>query len=363
MNDFNSPVLREFQSEISIGGKPVGPGRPCFIIAEAGSNHDRDLGRALELVRVAADAGCDAVKFQSFAGPDIASAYRSPAVELPQEFRKWGDNLRDFYASFALPEAFYEPLLREAQSHRIQFFSSPFSEGAVDLLAGMGVPAIKISSFEIGHLPLIRHAATTGIPLILSTGMAGLGDIERALAAAQDAGAREVSLLHCSSNYPAGYAGANLRAMETLRQAFRVPVGYSDHTTGSTVPVAAVALGANILEKHFTLDTGNSPDHGFALKPEELRNMVTQMRNAESALGTGLKKRQPEEEEHARRGRRSIFSTRRIVKGESISRADLKVVRPGVGLAPMFLELICGRKAARTIEEDQPVSWDDVLSG
>lgn len=362
MGDFNSPVLGDFLPEIGIGARRIGPGHASYIIAEAGSNHDGDLERALQLVRVAAAAGCDAVKFQSFAGPDIASAYRSPAVELPPEFRKWGENLRDFYASFALPDGFYEPLIREAELCGIHFFSSPFSERAVDRLSALRVPAMKIASFEIGHLPLIRHAAATGIPLILSTGMAGLGDIERALAAAQEAGAREVSLLHCSSNYPAGYAGANLKALTTLRQAFRVPVGYSDHTMGITVPVAAVALGANILEKHFTLDSGNSPDHGFALKPEELRNMVTEMRNAEAAIGTGLKKRQPEEDEHAVRGRRSIFSSRRIPKGESIKREDLKVVRPGLGLAPMFLELICGCKATRTIEEDQPVSWDDVLA-
>ena len=360
---FHSPVITELPDQIEIGNSTIGKDGSCYVIAEAGSNHDRDLSTAIALIDAAADAGCNAIKFQSFQGNDIASNFQSKLTRLPDEFLKWGKNLQELYDFCALPDHFYEPLQEHAQERGIDFFSSPFSEAAVDRLAGLNVPALKIASFELVHLPLIRHAASTGIPLIMSTGMAGLGDIERALDAAVSGGASQVALLHCGSSYPLGPGGAHLAVMDTLRKAFGVPVGYSDHTLGIGVPVAVASLGGELLEKHITLSRkSDGPDHGFAIEPDELGNMVSQMRVAEMAVGKTQKRRQPEEEEHVKRGRRSLFSATPIKAGEPLTLDNVKVVRPGVGIDPMFLELLLGKIVNRNIASDHPLTWEDFIA-
>jgi sialic acid synthase SpsE len=358
----HSPVLADFAPEVRIGDTAVGPARPCYVIAEAGSNHDRDLTTALGLVDAAADAGCDAVKFQSFLGPDIGAGPAHPSAILPPPYSRWGRSLSEFYAAVALPEQMHRPLAERAAERGIHFLSSPFSERAVDLLVDLRVPALKIASFELVHLPLIRHAASTGLPLIISTGLAGLGDVERALDAAHQGGAREIVLLHCGSSYPLGPAGANLAAMSTLAAAFGVPVGYSDHTVGTAVPVAAAALGATALEKHFTLDpTGDGPDHSFALPAEVLPDLVSSIRDAQAAVGTPRKRRTPAEEEHAIRGRRSLFAAREVPPGAPLRLEDVKIVRPGVGLEPMLLDLLLDRPLVLRAEADTPLTWDHFL--
>jgi sialic acid synthase SpsE len=362
MTTLHSPVLAEFSPSFSIGDRPVGGGAPCYIVAEAGSNHDRKLDTALALVDAAADAGCDAVKFQTFLGPDIAAGPGTSHTVLPPQFARWGTELQAFYVASALPKEFHAPIAARAKERKIAFFSSPFGEWAVDFLVEMGVPALKIASFELVHLPLIRRAAQSGLPLIISTGLAGLGDIERALDAAAQAGARNIALLHCGSNYPLSAAGANLAAMKTLRRAFGLPIGYSDHTEGIAVPTAAAALGASLIEKHFTWSRGGEgPDHGFALEPDQLRLMVTQIREAEQAIGSPRKRRQPEEEEHARRGRRSLIAARSLAAGEVVTADAVKVVRPGAGLEPMLLDLILGRRVTRAVTAEHPLTWDDFL--
>lgn len=363
MKSFHSPVVGDLPDVITLGDKQVGDGHRCYVIAEAGSNHDCSLDKAFALVDVVADADCDAIKFQTFSGDDIASAYESEETQLPEPFRRWGNNLRQLYEKCALPDHFHEPIAQRAKERGIHFFSSPFSEKAVDRLAGLGVPALKIASFELVHTPLIRYAAGTHIPLIISTGMAGLGDIERALDAAIQGGAKQVALLHCGSNYPLGAAGANLAAIKTLRDAFGVPVGYSDHTLGISVPIAAAALGAQLLEKHITLDRrSDGPDHSFAIEPQELKTMVEGMRSAAIAVGTPRKRRQPEEEPHSRRGRRSIFAARDLKAGDRILPEHIKIVRPGTGIEPFALELILGRRIVRDVKADAPISWDDILA-
>jgi sialic acid synthase SpsE len=357
-----SPPLPQFREEISIHNRSIGTGSPCYVIAEVGSNHDRDLKKALALVDAAADAGCDAVKFQTFEGRDIAAAYVDPATEPSPTFRKWGARLLDIYEKCALPDSFHEPLAERAAERRIHFFSSAFSEKAVERLHRLGVPAIKIASFEMVHLPLIRCAASTGLPLIISTGMAGLGEIERALAAVADGGGNQVVLLHCGSSYPLSVSSANLAAMATLRAAFGVPVGYSDHTLGITVSVAAATLGAAALEKHITLNrSGDGPDHGFSIEPSELGDMVSMMRDAQVAVGSTRKFRQPEEMAPSVRGRRSLFARRRIESGQTLTEDDVKVVRPGIGLEPLVLPLILGRPLTRSVDADQPLTWEHFL--
>jgi sialic acid synthase SpsE len=362
-HSFLSPSLGDFDPHFSIAGTQIGEGRPCYVIAEAGSNHDRTLDRALSLVDIAADAACHAVKFQTFTGLEIAAGPASGLTKLPAEFARWGSEMAEFYEACSLPRDFYQPLLARAKERGITFLSTPFSEGSVDFLYGLGVPALKIASFEVVHLPLIRHAASTKLPLIISTGTAGLSDIERALEAAAKGGARSVALLHCGSNYPLEIASANLKAMATLRSAFGVPVGYSDHTKGIAVPVAAAAVQANVLEKHFTHHgPWDGPDHGFAVRPDELKTMVSMMREAEAALGSSRKRRQPEEAEHAARGRRSLFAARAIKAGSALDPQDVKVVRPGYGLEPALLDIVLGKRLLRDVHPDEALSWDMFMS-
>jgi sialic acid synthase SpsE len=362
MAGLHSPVLPELPPSFEIAGRTIGVSAPAYIIAEAGSNHDRRLDKALALVDIAADAGCDAVKFQMFQGADIAAGPGTPYTLLPPEFAKWGTELQEFYRNCALPEEFLGPIAARARERGITFFSSAFSERVVDFLYKMGVPAIKIASFEIVHLPLIRHAAATGLPLIVSTGLAGLGDVERALEAADKGNCRSLALLHCGSNYPLAASSANLRAMETLRRAFGVPVGYSDHTRGIAVPTAAAALGAELIEKHFTAYRGgDGPDHSFALEPPELASMVAQIRDAQKAIGTSRKRRMFEEEAHAQRGRRSMIAARDLEAGERLRPDAVKVVRPGNGLEPLLLEALLDRPVVRAVKAEQPLCWDDFL--
>lgn len=360
---FHSPRLSGFAETFEIAGRPIGGGAPSYVIAEAGSNHNRDLKTALALVDAAAAAGCDAVKFQTFVAEEIGSNYSSPESALPENLHKWGKTLQELYRNCALPDEFHEPIAARAAEKRIAFFSSAFSERDVDRLMKVGVPAIKIASFELVHLPLIKHAASTGLPLIISTGMAGLGDIERALEAVTAGAGNKVALLHCGSSYPLNAASANLAAMETMRRAFAVPVGYSDHTLGLAVPTAAAALGAAALEKHFTLDRKDKrgPDHSFAVEPSELKDMVTQMREAEQAIGSARKSRATEEEPLVRLGRRSIFVTRAMRAGEKLSPDCIKVLRPGIGIDPMFLPLLVGKPVIRPMQADTPLMWEDVL--
>lgn len=358
----SSGAVHGLPSQFDIAGTTVGAGVHVYIIAEAGSNHDRELSKALKLVDVAAEAGCDAVKFQTFSGPDIASAHVSPGAELPAEYRQYGKNLQEFYANVALPVDFHAPIAERAAERGIAFLSSPFSEAAVDLLVEMGVPALKIASFEVVHLPLIRYAAESGLPLIISTGTARLADVEHALDAALEGSATGVALMHCGSSYPLPVDQANLRAMDTLVRAFGVPTGYSDHTTGTAVSVAAAARGAAVIEKHITLDRrAEGPDHPFALEPSDLRVLVRGVREASASVGSGFKAPTAAERDHALRGRRSIHAARDLAQGLPISADALKIVRPSSGLAPHLLGTIVGRSPVRMVPADHPVTWDDLL--
>ena len=272
-----------FRRSFEVAGRQVGDGAPAYVIAEAGANHNRDLTMAKQLIDVAAEAGADAVKFQTYTGKDLYSS-KTPRFEYLDDER----SPQELLDAIALPREWQPELAEHAQHRGIVFFSSPFDREAVDGLVEVGVPALKIASFELVDLPLISYAAQTGIPLILSTGMATYGEIEDALGAAAQTGNDQVALLRCASVYPAEPEIMNLRAMATMRDAFGVPVGLSDHTRGIAVAAAAAALGAELVEKHFTLSRElDGPDHPFAVEPEELEAMVTGIREAEAALGTG----------------------------------------------------------------------------
>ena len=346
---------------ITVSGRPVGPGHPCYVIAEAGSNHNRDLDVARKLIDVAADAGADAVKFQTYSGRTLYSTHTPRFDYLDDELAaKPAHELLD---EIALPRDWQPILAEHCRDRDIEFMSSPFDRQAVDELDALDVGAFKIASFELVDLPFIRYAASRKRPLILSTGMANLAEIDEALTAAREAGCEEVALLQCASLYPAPAHVMNLRSIPAMQAAFGVPVGLSDHTLGTHVAVAAVALGACIVEKHYTLDRGmHGPDHSFAAEPHELRDLVAHIRDAEAAFGDGVKRGPSEEEseEMYAKARRSVVAATRIPEGATITAEMLTVKRPGFGVKPKYIELLVGRVAQTTIEEDDIVTWDMV---
>lgn len=347
-----------FNPSFEIAGRRVGPGEPVYVIAEAGANHNRDLGMAKELIDVAADAGADAVKFQTYTGSGLYSA-KTPRFEYLQDERSPAELLD----SLALPREWQAELASYASSRGISFFSTPFDDEAVDGLAALGVPAMKVASFELVDLPLIGRVAAVGVPVILSTGMATYGEIEDALDTVARAGNGDVALLRCASVYPAPAEIMNLRAMATMRAAFGVPVGLSDHTTGIAVPTAAAALGAELIEKHFTLSRElEGPDHPFALEPEELRAMVAAVREVEAALGNGRVEGPSDLEsvEMYRLGRRSVVAVSSISAGTTITREMLTTKRPGYGVKPKFIDALVGRVARVDIEQDDVITWEMV---
>jgi sialic acid synthase SpsE len=347
-----------FRQAFEIDGRRVGRGEPTYVIAEAGANHNRDHGIARELIDVAAEAGVDAVKFQVYTGSTLYST-KTPGFKYLEDGRSPAELLDDI----ALPREWLPDLAEHARGRGLAFFATPFDDDAVETLSAVGVPAMKIASFELVDLSLIRRTAAAGVPIILSTGMATYGEIEDALGAVAETGNSEVALLRCASVYPASATIMNLRAMETMRSAFGVPVGLSDHTTGIAVPTAAAALGAELLEKHFTLSREmKGPDHPFALQPDELRAMVSAVREAESALGSGRLDgpSDQEAEEMYRLARRSVVAAAEIPAGTLITREMLTTKRPGYGVRPKDIEHLVGRLARVDIEADDVITWDMV---
>lgn len=343
--------------ELKIGDRRVGGDAPCFVIAEAGANHNRDLSMARALIDVAVDAGADAVKFQTYSAETLYSKKtpRFSYLEGVSAKDTW-----DLIKEIELPREWQGELAAYAAKRGIFFLSTPFDHRAVEELAALGVPAYKIASFEIVDLPLISHAAAKGRPMILSTGLASYEDIADAVEACVSAGNRDIVLLQCASLYPAPAARMNLRAMATMRHAFAVPTGLSDHSLGIHVAAAAVALGAKVVEKHFTLDRSlPGPDHPFAVEPGELKEMVRHIREVEAALGDGLKLGPaPEEQEMHQKARRSLVASRAIPRGVVIDRSMIAIKRPGYGIRPKLIDLLVGRVAKVDIEEDTVLTWD-----
>lgn len=344
---------------LKIGERWIGDGEPCFIVAEAGANHNRDLGMAKELIAVAAEAGADAVKFQTYSAETLYSK-KTPKftyLEGLTDKSTW-----ELIKEIELPREWQAELAEEATKRGILFMSTPFDHRAVDELDALGVPVFKIASFEIVDLPLVRHAASKGKPMIISTGLADYEDIQDALAACREAGNDQVVLLQCASLYPAPPARINLRAMETMRRAFGTLVGLSDHTLGIHISVAAPVLGACVIEKHYTLSRSlKGPDHPFAVEPAELRELVRQVREVEAALGDGRKLGPaPDEAEMHQKARRSLVAARAIPKGARIERNMVTIKRPGYGIKPKYLDLVVGRVARVDIEEDTVLTWEIV---
>ncbi len=332
----------------------VGSGEPCFIIAEIGSNHNHDFDLAKKLIATAAEAGADAVKFQTFRARSHYSK-NAPGFSYLNNSSTF-----DLIKSLELNREWHAPLKKFAETMGLVFLSSPCDQDAVIDLTEIGVTAFKVASFDLTDLDLIRQMARTGRVMILSTGLANWMDIQRAVDACRQENNEKVVLLQCTSLYPAPARLSNLRAMHVMREAFGVLTGYSDHTDGDHVCLAAVALGACVIEKHITLDKSlPGPDHPFAMEPAPLREMILKIREVESSLGNGAKTGPREEElEMFTKGRRSLHAKTRIPKGTQITAEMLVAKRPGLGLETHLKEIVIGRWAQTDIEEDQWITWE-----
>ncbi len=341
-----------------IENRRVGDGEPCFIIAEAGVNHNGDMHMAASLIDVAADAGADAVKFQTFSADRVASA-SAPKATYQSVTTAAEESQYAMLKRLELPPHAHSKLIEHCRQRGIMFLSSPFDEQAVDLLDTLGVAAFKVPSGEIVNLPYLRHMARRGRPIILSTGMSTLDEVKTAVTTIRSAGNDQIVLLHCLSNYPADPAEANLRAMSTMKEACHCPVGFSDHTQGHAVAIAAVALGACVIERHFTLDRNlPGPDHRASLEPAELAAMIRDIRTTEAALGDGRKVAQPSELENRAVIRKSIAIARDLPAGAVLQSADLTTLRPGTGLAPGLARQVIGRRLRDAVTEGTLISWD-----
>jgi len=346
------------QQQIQIEKKIIGSQNPCFIIAEAGVNHNGDIALAKKLVDAAVEAGADAVKFQTFKTENVVTLAAEKA-EYQKNTTGTDDSQYEMIKKLELSEADFWDISEYAKEAGIIFLSTPFDEESVDLLDQIGVSAFKIPSGEITNYHLLKKVAQKFKPIILSTGMATLGEVEEALNYLKKHGAEEIILLHCTTSYPAPVTSVNLRAMKTLRCAFQVPVGYSDHTEGITIPVVAAAMGACVIEKHFTMDrTLPGPDHRASLEPQELAAMVKAVRDVVLARGNGIKGPTEEEEAIKRVARRSIVAKHDIRVGDVLTEGDLAIKRPGTGIEPRYLDSILWKKARVPIQRDQVIQWD-----
>lgn len=345
---------------VAIGGRKVGPGHPVFIVAEAGVNHNGDVELAKRLVDVAAEAGADAVKFQTFKADRVVSA-EAPKAEYQMETTDPSESQLDMLRRLELSPDAHRELQAYCQERGVLFLSTPFDEESADLLDELGVPVFKIASGEITNWPFLEHVARKGKPIILSTGMSYLSEVDEAVRVIRDAGCDQLILLHCVSNYPADPADANLRAMQTMVMAFQLPVGYSDHTPGIEVALAAVALGACVIEKHFTLDRNLlGPDHRASLEPVGLRAMVTAIRTVELTLGDGIKQPAQSEVNNRLVVRRSLAAAFDIPEGTMFTSEMLQALRPARGISPTFTDYVVGRRTKRSLKTGQLIEWGDL---
>lgn len=327
--------------------------RKVFIIAEAGDNHNGNYNLALQLVDKAAEAGADCVKFQTFITENVISKFAQKA-DYQKETTGEGESQYDMVKKLELSFEQFRSIQKYCKEKKIMFLSTPFDLDSIDFLEEIEIPFWKIPSGEITNLPYLEKIAKTGKDIVLSTGMCTMDEIEKALSVLKGRGAGNIVLLHCNTEYPTPFEDVNLHAMQAMAETFQVPVGYSDHTTGIEVPVAAVALGASVIEKHFTLDKNmEGPDHKASLEPMELKQMVASIRNIEKAMGSSEKKASPSESKNINIARKSIVARRRIKQGEILTEDNLYIKRPGDGISPMHWYEMLGTAAVKDFEEDE----------
>jgi N-acetylneuraminate synthase len=343
---------------VAIGPRLIGPGHPCFLIAEAGVNHNGDITVAQRLVEVSAKAGADAVKFQSFHADRLVTAM-APTARYQREAAGGEESQLAMLRRLELSAEDQRKLQASCQAHGVLFLSTPFDESSADELQAMAVPAFKISSGDLTNLPFLAYIARMRRPMLISTGMATLEEVGKAVRTVEEAGNREIVLLHCVSCYPTDPGDVNLRAMQTMREAFPYPVGFSDHTKGFEIALAAAALGAAVIEKHVTLDRSlPGPDHRASLEPQDWAQLVAGVRTVERALGHGRKVPVKAEAEIAAVARKSVVAATDIEAGSALTEEMLAIRRPGTGLPPDKRQALIGRRVIVRIKAGTPMTWD-----
>lgn len=343
---------------LTIDGRGIGAGRPCYIVAEVSANHGQSLQTALDIIAAAKQAGADAVKLQTYTPDTMTIDAATDWFRIPAGNTWGGTSLYELYRTAWTPWEWHAELQAAAGSAGLAFFSTPFDATAVDFLSGLDVPAFKIASFEVVDLPLLARVGREGKPVIMSTGMATADEIREAVDTLRAAGARDIALLKCTSAYPADPGEMNLRMIPHLAETFAVVAGLSDHTLGTTCALGAVGLGAAIVEKHLTLSRARGgPDAAFSMEPDEFAGMVAAIRELEAALGRVTYERSEEELKNLQ-FRRSLFVVRDVRKGEPLTTQNVRSIRPAHGLAPRHLDRVLGRVASRDIARGTPLAWD-----
>lgn len=348
--------------EIKIGNRTIGSGHPPFVIAEMSGNHNKSLDRALEIVKAAARAGAHAFKIQTYTPDTMTLNLQNKDFMIGETNGLWkGKSLYELYAEAYTPWEWHEPIFALCRALGMIPFSTPFDESSLEFLETLGVDCYKIASFENNDIPLLRKVASKGKPMIISTGMASLGDIEQAIGTITAAGCREYILLKCTSSYPTSPENTNLNTIPYLRDVFRAQVGLSDHTLGVGAAVASVALGSTVIEKHFTLSRAEGGvDAGFSLEPAEFASLVRETDTAWRSLG-GVSIGPTPEEEKSLQFRRSVYTAKGIKAGDLLTADNLKVIRPGYGLAPKYYDLLLGKRLRTDLPAGTPLSWDLLL--
>lgn len=342
----------------SIDGQNIGADHPTYVIAEISANHNHDIQEAIDLIHLAKECGADAVKIQTYTPDTMTIDCDNEYFQIGKGTIWEGKNLYELYGEAYMPWEWTSRLIEEAKQVGITLFSSPFDKTSVDFLEELNMPAYKIASFELVDHPLIAHVAKTGKPVIMSTGMGTLREIAEAVEVLEANGCKEYALLKCTSSYPAPADEANLARIRHMSEAFQVPVGLSDHTMGAAVPAVAVGLGACIVEKHFTKSRAvPGPDSSFSMEPDELKEMIQSVRVAEQAVGT-VTYELTEKEINSRIFRKSIFVVEDVVAGEVMSPENIRVIRPGYGMEPKYLDQAIGKMAKQNIPRGTPLSWD-----
>ncbi|AIQ71333.1 pseudaminic acid synthase [Paenibacillus graminis] len=344
---------------IIIDGRAIGKGFRPFIIAEMSGNHNQSLDRALAIVEAAAKTGVDAIKLQTYTADTMTLNVDSSDFMISEEKSLWkGNSLYNLYKQAYTPWEWHSEIFKKCKELGLIVFSSPFDESAVDFLETLEVPAYKIASFENTHLPLIKKVAATGKPIIMSTGMASAAELDEAVQTLRESGCEQLVLLKCTSTYPAEPTNSNLATIPHMKQLFNCEVGLSDHTLGIGVSIASVVLGATVIEKHFTLSRAEGGvDSAFSMEPHEMKSLVEETVKAWQSIGR-ISYGATESERDSRKLRRSIYASENIKSGEKISMGNIKIIRPGYGLPPKFLDMVMDRTAAVDIPKGTPITWD-----
>ncbi|MGY3836000.1 pseudaminic acid synthase [Bacillus atrophaeus] len=348
-------------NEINIDGRSIGPHHPPFIIAEMSGNHNQSLERAFNIIEAAAKAGAHALKIQTYTADTMTLNMNTKDFTIEDNNSLWsGSTLYTLYQQAYTPWEWHKPIFDKCRELGMVPLSTPFDESAVDFLEDLGVPIYKIASFENTDIPLIKKVAATGKPIIISTGMATVAEIDETIRAAKEAGCKELILLKCTSTYPASPENTNISTITHMKELFNCQVGLSDHTMGTGVAVASVALGATVIEKHFTLSRADGGvDSAFSLEPHELKELVIETERAWQALGQ-ITYGPTDKEKASLKFRRSIYVKKDIKAGEIFTKENIKVVRPGYGLEPKYFDLIIGRTAKKHISAGTPLGWDSI---